>query len=112
MANPTKRDRRRINRSIDIWAEEGFVEKVWIEGKSRNTPCIRLVDHGDQPAAALGSFQPIARSPWNEPESSEQSVFVPAFTPMSRQILDLIQAAGEEGTTYRVGSPRAFVGRR
>ena len=100
MAEPSKDDRRRLNKMVDEWSIEGFLEKISVPYVRGLTPCIRLIVRSEE-ATAVELPRPDVPE-WEREEESLPFGFVPAYDSLDHHLFHLIEDAGEEGTTYRV----------
>ncbi|KAI8456282.1 hypothetical protein BY996DRAFT_6430814 [Phakopsora pachyrhizi] len=101
IAEPTRDDRRRLNRYIDSNIKLGLLEKVTILNVNGHAPCIRLTELGE---TTMGNASVSASETMEfiSGEDSEDELF---FLPMTRSIgqtiCDLLASSGENGMTYK-----------
>lgn len=102
-----------MNRLIDEWQSGHFIEKISVPHLSGMTPCIRLVVAGDRVlggdasstlAATAATEKPDVVPEWEKAEVSTPFAIVPAHEALDHYLFRLIQDAGEEGITHRVGA--------
>ncbi|EKM60813.1 uncharacterized protein PHACADRAFT_179990 [Phanerochaete carnosa HHB-10118-sp] len=91
-SNPTKSERRFFQTRLRELETEGFLEIVQARGPKRLTKCVRLIDREESDETSKTAGEPI------EPEGVHKKVMKTTVT-FQRQILDIIDGAGNEGAT-------------
>lgn len=101
VANPTKDERRRLNRIMDAYIKRGFVERVAIVNKSGHTPCIRLTPVGEKSMSADSTtFVPTKKESAGQ-ELDEELSTLPLTRSVGQTIFDLVEKSGQEGMIYK-----------
>lgn len=101
IANPTKDERRRLNRLIDAYIKRGLVERVAVVNMSGNTPCIRLTALGEESMHTTSSQpRPITMGVDGQ-ELEEELCVLPITRSIGQTIYDLLENAGQEGIIYK-----------
>jgi len=101
IANPTKDERRRLNRLIDAYIKRGLVERVAIVNLSGNTPCIRLTALGEESMHTTSSQPRPVTMGVDDQELEEELGVLPITRSIGQTIYDLLENAGQEGIIYK-----------
>lgn len=102
IAVPTKDERRRLNRQIDVYIKRGFLEKVVILNVAGNSPCIRLTATGlsSMDDTSVKQEGPTLADP--SPEELEGELCVlPLTRSLGQTIYGFVAEAGQEGIIYK-----------